>query len=358
MFIIYTLMSDIQAGGHAWRQGDWLIHNEAGPVRRGLFGSAILQLSDFLSLSSLVTLCLLQSLLVGIAFLSFRTLAYLTDKPALTVLILMSPGIFTLFWVADPNGAVRKEVFAYAGLSLIAIGALRKSYLSLWMGAILLSVGFIAHEALLVFAPTYLAIFWFNRHQKLSAFHTVGASLLLLGTALFVVVYTLFYTGPVDAQLKCQILLDRQFNPDICSGALDWIGRDLSYAFEKLTLRLKPRGIIGYIIGYAVSLMPFLYLIIKISKAREAVVLLLLSAAPFLLLNVVALDWGRWISLHIFSVCILATCAVYSGRIAQNGPISANVLAGFGLLSLLISPAHIIGLRLGGALRSVAAAWF
>src|SRR5690606_27309956 len=86
------LLLDAARGGHAWKQGDWLINAEAVAVRRGLFGSGLLRLSDLTGIGPLAMTVALQLLLLTAA-------AGLTLAAALRLrvgfrlfLLLVSPG--------------------------------------------------------------------------------------------------------------------------------------------------------------------------------------------------------------------------------------------------------------------------
>jgi hypothetical protein len=353
--ILGILFFDYSDGGHPWRQGDWLIHNGAGTVRRGLFGSALMTVSDYISVSSLGLLCVFQACVMTAAYAAFRYLARLLDHPSLCVLALMTPGIFTMFWIADPNGAIRKEVLAFAGLAFIAIGMLRRAPLPFWVGGIILSIGFAAHEALLMFAPTYAAIIWLCRAQNMPKFHVVSVSVMVAGAAIGAALYTMFHMTPVNTQVLCEPLLAQNYQAGICSGAIEWMGRDLNYAVERLAVRLKPLNLLAWVVGYSVSLIPLIYVVRKSSAPRAGMVMLALTVLPFAVLYGVAIDWGRWVSFHVFSFTLLGICALLSGRISVARDLSPKVTAQLCLLAVLISPSHVLGLKIGGAVRSLIA---
>ena len=66
--ILEGLYSDIASGGEGWRQGDWLINNEYQLVRRGIFGSLIFRVSDYLSISPLTLLGIIQGVVLVFTF--------------------------------------------------------------------------------------------------------------------------------------------------------------------------------------------------------------------------------------------------------------------------------------------------
>ena len=57
LHVLAGLAQDYLAGGDYFHQGDWLINNMSGPVRRGLLGSALISFSDWSGLHLLGMLC-------------------------------------------------------------------------------------------------------------------------------------------------------------------------------------------------------------------------------------------------------------------------------------------------------------
>lgn len=353
IFISYVVYSDYHMGGDAWRQADWLIHNVSGYARRGLFGSALLDIFEYLDIGIILGLCILQISFTATLFISFRSLAYGIQNPAVAALILMSPAMFAIFWVADPGGAAGKELIIFTGLSLSALGVIRKNPVPLWIGSVIFSIGLIAHEAMLLFVPTFLAILWISgRHRKLD-FHIYSVLVLVFLSFVFSLIYTSLIESPVNSNLMCESLLNQWIGGHMCEGAVHWIDKDLLYALEKLRNKLDIYRVLAYFVGYIISLVPFWYCL-KISSAKKSrIKIIILTGCPFVILNFVALDWGRWISFHILSLSIIILCALSSGLMKINrGPDTRVVLASCSL-ALLISPTHVIALKVGGVVRAL-----
>jgi len=63
-YVLLHLIRDVWNGGHAWKQGDWLINSENVVVRRSLSGDVILAISDVLDISPLFVVAGVQAALV------------------------------------------------------------------------------------------------------------------------------------------------------------------------------------------------------------------------------------------------------------------------------------------------------
>ena len=121
--LLANLLRDMLTGGNSWKQADWLVNSEEVFVRRGLFGSGLLRLSDLLAVKPLLLVGALQAILmlalIGATIVAARR-SGLTDR---VLLLLLSPGFFVLFWAADPQGSLRKEMIVYLALAALALAA-------------------------------------------------------------------------------------------------------------------------------------------------------------------------------------------------------------------------------------------
>ncbi len=341
-YVAWVLLQDAAAGAHNWRQGDWLIHNEAGAVRRGLFGSALLRLSDMLGRDPVSVVIGLQLALLASAYLAFRALLGRLPGGALRVLLAVSPAIFPVFWVADPDGALRKEVLAFAGLSMVALGGSGRRRGPVIAGSAFFAVGLVAHEGLVLFIPTYLGLLYLtSAHRSLPGSAVVCAALVLC-TGLFAAVYAVGTTGAADTGAMCRALTQRAVDGRMCEGAIGYLGLD---AAERAA---HYRGIVAsaemgrFVVSYAAALACFAYMATLTSSPVRTLVALALLALPFLPLYLVAVDWGRWISFHVFTAAVFGVSAVAAGRLRLQRTPSLAATAALVALGLLLSPAHFL----------------
>ncbi|MBV1868965.1 MAG: hypothetical protein KUG69_13835 [Marinosulfonomonas sp.] len=353
LYISLRALWDYRSGGNSWKQGDWLINNAGGEIRRGHFGSAIINISDFFGSSPLFIVVFIQIFVLLILFISFRLLVTSVSNPSISVLLLISPAIFTVFWVADPQGSLRKELLSFAGLSLCALAAMRDRKSVFWLGVSFLCVSFIAHEGMIFFVPTFFGILLISNFHQIAPKHTFAASLVVLSFSIGSFLFAINNSRISDITPICAELLDRGLNNTICDGAIKWLAFDSVEGILRIINYIKTENISGVLFAYVVALAPFFYLV-RISKepVRSAIVLVL-SALPFVLLFFIAYDWGRWISFYIFSLTILTACALGNRKIqiSQNPPIAHIII--LVTISFIIVPKHTIGVQWGGVFRRV-----
>lgn len=354
LYISLRIFYDYRAGGNGWKQGDWLINNAAGPVRRGPFGSAIISISDTINLDPLFVVCTIQIALLAALFITFRLLVAEIRNPKVSILLVASPAIFTIFWAADPQGSVRKELIAFLAISLYALGAVRKNWLLLWLGAATFCVGALSHEAMVLFAPTFLALVFSSGLDKESATHALATIALIFCFSVFAFLFAIENSSATDTSKICAALVDKGLSDSICSGAISWLSYDSAYGFQAVISRLGVRSVGGFLISYAAALAPFIYIAWLNERKIIFGAFLILLALPFAPLYFVAVDWGRWMSFHIFSVTTILACAIAKDRLQiQRSPSDYYLLSLVGL-GILISPSHTIGIVWGGVARRAA----
>lgn len=350
-YISLRVALDYRAAGNAWKQGDWLINNAAGPVRRGPFGSAIISISDFANLNPLLLVSAIQLALLAILFFAFLILLAEIRSAPIVLLLAISSAIFTVFWAADPQGSVRKELIAFAGITIYGIGALQKNWALLWLGVALFCVATVAHEAMVLFAPTFLAIAAFSGLHKESAIQSTISIATVFCFSAFAFIFAIRHSGAEDTAQICAALTARGLNDAICAGAIRWLSYDSAYGFEQVISRVGLRSGGGFLISYAAALAPFAYLI-WLSKQRVLMcIALILLALPFVPLYIVAVDWGRWMSFHVFSVTVVFACAIIKNRFEIQRSVNLYYVLSLVSLAVLISPRHTIGVIWGGAVR-------
>jgi len=354
LYITYRIARDFRSGGDAWGQADWLISNLAGDVRRGQFGSAIISIGDYLGTSPLLVVSAIQVILLALLFLCYRSLALRSMGLPLAILLSVSSAIFAVFWVADPQGAVRKELLTFSGLALCALGALRGVRPLFWLGTLLVGVSFIAHEALVLFIPTFVLIIWITSFHRAAPRQSVMAIAAVSLAGVYAVVYALLNAQVDDPGAVCAPLLLRGLDEGICGGAIKWLGYDMDRAQRVILSQLTAGNLFGFSAAYAAALCPLAYCISLSADWRVPAVFLLLLAVPFLPLFFIAVDWGRWMSFHVFSASILLACAVEKGKVLMARKPMVAPIAMLVVISLLISPEHRIAAIWGGAIRQAA----
>lgn len=354
LYVSLHVLNDYRAGGNGWKQGDWLINNAAGPIRRGPFGSAIISISDWLNLDPLAFVVIIQISLLALTFATFRILVTSMRNPMISIILIMSPAIFVVFWVADPQGSVRKELIAFAGISLYALGAVRANWVLLWLGVVIFLVSNLSHEAMVLFVPTFFAIILFSGLHKTSATHSIASVAVIVSFSIYALLFAMRHTRVDDIYPICAMLTERGLAESICSGAIRWLSYDTAYGFEAVSSRLGVRSLGGFLVAYFAALAPLVYIIWLSEKRMWGLMAVILLALPFVPLYPVAVDWGRWMSFHVFSATIVLACAISTNRFVLQRAPSHYYVWSLVTLGLLISPLHTIGGILGGVPRRIA----
>jgi hypothetical protein len=357
LLLVAAHLADWQAGGHAWKQGDWLINLADGPVRRGLVGEALLRFGDATGLGPLAPLMALQALLLLVLVVAcwsvFRPL--IADNPLWAVLLLC-PAFFPLFWAGEPDGSLRKELLAFTSLALLALSTTRPAAATLLQGlALMLAAGAcFAHEVNVLLLPAILLAFVLIRHHQghgHAATMLVALPVVLGGAA--ALVYALAHPDAAPAMV-CQPLLARGLDPHICTGAIDWLDRGNAHGSDVYRAIFTSNGLYSFPLAYVLALLPVALFVLQHSHRRLTAALAILTALPFLPLYYVAVDWGRWLSLHIVSLIFLYAILCQTGLVRRERTLPLKPLLVLMALSLLWSPRATTGIAKGGPLATMA----
>lgn len=351
-FLSYRIALDVQFGGNEWKQGDWLINSERVDVRRSATGDIVLFLSDLGGFDPVIVIASLQVMLLAIAFFLLRTLLRTLD-PRLAVLLAFSPAMFTVFWVADPQGSVRKELLVFIGLLVAALGVTRQRDMLFASGSFIVAWSVYAHEALVLFFPLLMGFFVLSLKRKEGRFVRFGALIIAGLVAGLAVKFAFGHRVVSDISDICGPLLERGVHERVCSGAISWLLNDLDFARQRLAGYLTVQDTSFFALSYAAAITTYLYLISLMSHRRQLIILLVLTGLPFLPLYPIAVDWGRWASYHVFSITVLIMVMVQTNqvRLVRKPPLPIVMVLFLGALS--VSPLHTIGLDNLGAIGEI-----
>lgn len=362
LFLVFTAIvvqaafADLAGGGNSWKQGDWLINNENGFIRRGVFGSALLDLAAVLGMNPVRLVVYLQvALVLAVAGLTWAALQRLQPRATLW-LLLIGPGFFLRFWALDLQGGLRKELIAFLALALLLFAATRSGggrVLAL-LATVIYLVSIVAHEANIFLAPFVLAcLYLMSRDGQMPARDVWGAAGLTGLVAVATVLSAFLFRTISDHSPVCAPLLEAGVAPSMCEGAIAALERPLSgYIETTMGMILPPRGLsfamlallnTAFVIavgGYLVGL-------------RRFAVPFILSALPFFPLFVVAVDWGRWVSLHTTACVFVLLVALARDRVAgaRRTEMPALALLGLTLFTVFWGFSHFLDVLWGGFAR-------
>lgn len=299
--VLWRLNWLIGHGGGPFTQGDWLVNFQSGIVRRGVVGEVFLRLSDATGIEVLSLVGGVQAVLVVAVFALIFYGALLARVPDRLLLILVSPLLVT-FWAIDSVGAFRKEL-----LGLLAFLPLLPPGRGMW-AAVLVPVLFVvavaAHEGNAFFAPALCiaVMIRFGAETEVTRTRLV-AVILAIGVVGFG--FAIQFRSLPDTAAMCAALTSRGLSPEICGGAIDWMDDPAGAAREPLRNLLQNYSQTAAGLGFAALLVP---VALAYRHAPKSPVWLAAGAAVFagfLPLYVAAVDWGRWMSMFMFSAAFL-----------------------------------------------------
>jgi len=288
-------------GGHIWKAGDWLINYEGGWIRRGLMGQALYRVPGSGFNMLWILFCLQTAIYVSIAHLVLK-LFFSVRREVSWLLFIFSPAFIFLFPFYDMQAGFRKEIMVFLSFCLMAAGLMggRLNHRYLIPSLLLYWVAVFSHEAavLCVFFFVYLLFECTQPEPGLRGMGRVymaGFSAAAVAGLLFVV----SYQGTADASVMiCKSLERRGLSPDICGGAIQWLGFDVRYAWNQVSFK---KYILVYPLLFLLSAAP----LFLTGWWKRKLPVLLVGLGFVLPLFVVAIDWGRWIHIYCFMIFTL-----------------------------------------------------
>lgn len=316
VFIFLTTLIGAYVGfleHNSWKMGDWLINYQGGMIRRGFLGELIYLLSVKTHISPGLLVFTLQTLFYGL-FLYFSYSLLVNQKKILSfVLLIFSPFLF-LFQIYDFQGGYRKEIIYFALIAYLtwsAVAYTKKNFERiLYISLILYPLIILSHEMLAFYLP-YLIVIYFSV-VPYSKNRLVKISILILPSLLSFAV-SLYYSG-----MSHQIIAIRESLKDvdyqIILGSITWLDKTTEYAVNQVLLTIKNNS---YLTFYLVTLLLALVAFIPVRtrfkpyfKNKLLFGLILLSIFSSFALFAVAMDWGRFIYIHLVSWFFLSMIKV------------------------------------------------
>lgn len=290
--LFFTYLHNARADGYVL--GDWLInYQDGGFKRRGLSGSFFFLLQDFTGIKLNLLVFSAQFVIITAFFWNyFKLIQYKTGTWLYLSLLLSSIGFVGIFNCVDYVG--KKEfilflIFAWFTRQLDQNTlSLKKEYLV----AAVLFVAMFLHELALFFIPYFIVVLYlktgkweFKRYLKFII-------------AVFVPAVLLFLFGKnINEGNSLPILADR--GVVFTRGIFFWNINEREYIkehFEEYRL---------YFLSLMISAV-HLYFYLKFQKNGKKIGLMLVATFLFSLpLFYLAIDWGRWMYIHMIFIIIL-----------------------------------------------------
>lgn len=304
--------SDVRISRVRWTIGDWLINYEGGFVRRGFAGEVFLYAGRVLHVSP-VNLVLPASLLCyAIMLFAVWKLLQVPNWNPWIIALVISP-VTLSFGILNIGGWGRKEILYLAGLSILLLLLLRpklKDWVLIAAMTLICPLMVLCHEPLICFFPYYLGALVIARHSVRGAMNVALLPILFSAAALILVVH-----HPGDATTAAKICDSLgALKKHVCGGgAIDYLATTKQSARALVTedihaYRYYTLYPIWAIAGSIPLVMAFASLW-RYSRTRFALKALAIatvaSCAASTVLFVYAVDWGRWIYIHIFSIFLI-----------------------------------------------------
>lgn len=300
----------IRHGASYWITADWLINYQGGWVRRGLIGEIIYKFSTLTHASLKETAFVLQNIAYGAFLLCFyKLMSPLLRKSNYFYLFILSPAFPLLFYLYDFYGAFRKESLIFLSFSLLCLFLQSKKMTWLISSLAIYCLAVFSHEIAFFALPFYTyALFRYKEEfETMGTYTFIHFAYACIGFS--GLVFALLFSGSYQtAAVVCSSLTTREFfAPNFCNGAILWLGKKSSDATLLISDSLS-NYLRTYIPAAALTAMPFLYIRDWLKTNR---LFLLFSGLAILPLFVIALDWGRFISIY-FCLLTLYLCLEFS----------------------------------------------
>ena len=290
---------------HAYKIGDWLINYQAGFIRRGFFGEFLFILHDISRINLGVLLIFFQIIIYLLIFFLIYKLIRMDNNYFNYSFVLISP-FFLFFHIADYQAGFRKEILYFLLLAyLVYLSHFnRESFTKMFYFSIIIFPFLIlTHEMLALYLPYLLiAFFMLNKFNYMNSFK-IGIMLVPSAIAfLYVVSYE-----PNSAQINDMISRINNIYPVDPSGIL-WLEKNLYQAFEYTNKTIRDDYYIFYL--FLLLMVTFSFIPLKdkvklIFHENINIFLFTMMMLGTIILGLVAIDWGRFIYIHAFSLILL-----------------------------------------------------
>ena len=322
LFFIYYGLAGLAAGilmirlSRSWTIADWLINYQGGYIRRGLPGQVAFSLGHLLHVSPVAFVAAFYLSLFAVLVLAVRSIALASSLNVWVLSLIVSPATLS-FVILHPQAGFRKELIFLAALAVLAAILRKKSISSLWVVVyltIVLTVGTLSHEAILFYAPYFFAALVLGGRSVSKA---IRECLVPFAAGAIAFYFCSTHMGNWEvAEKVCSSLGYKMFVPgsnEICAnGAIPYLVKSREMAQAEAARFIRQFHYLAIYPEFAaLALFPAVAesLVLWRRGLKREMRVLWTSAAVTLLaslpLFVFAIDWGRWIYIHVLSIAML-----------------------------------------------------
>lgn len=289
-----------------WKMGDWLINYQGGFVRRGIFGEIFYKLSSVTQINPGFFTFLAQVFFYAV-FLYFSYQLLKKEKAILPYLLLIISPFILSFQINDLQGGARKEIIYFALLAWLVYcikykeDIESKTIVSLCLFPIII----LGHEIFAVFLP-YILICILS-HKNLSQKKFIYLALCIPSVITFI--FCLLFAGSLEHSLSISHSLNQASYP-LHEGAIEWLGRSSQEGFQNVKSFIQEKNFFIYyfinLVLLSLAFIPIRKKLVFFKEKKLFLLLLLISFLGTLPLFFVAVDWGRFIYIHLVSLFLIS----------------------------------------------------
>lgn len=290
--VVFTVLHNLKSDGYIL--GDWLINYEDGGFkRRGLSGSFFFLLQDWtgFSLNSIVLACQL-TIILSFFLIFIKIIQHKKNDWLYISIMLSSIGFVGLFNTVDYVGKKEFIIFLLFALFIHWLIQDKLTKTKEWIVVLGLFITMFLHEIALFFVPYFIIALYLKKgHFEFKNYIKYGIAVFL--PAILIVLFG----ANINEGHSLEILKER--GVVMTRGILFWDINERDYiknAFEDYR---------WYLLSFVISA-GHIYFYLKMEKLNKQLVLPLVLAFLFSLpLFYLAIDWGRWMYIHMMFLIIL-----------------------------------------------------
>jgi len=323
--LVFTFLHNIRSDGYIL--GDWLVnYQDGGFKRRGLSGSFFFLLQDITGIKLNILVYCFQVIIISLFFYwYFKLIQYKEATFLYLSLLLSSVGFVGLLNCVDYVGKKEFIIFFLFAAFVYSTDNNKLTRIKEFGFCLALFIATLFHEVTLFFIPYFLITLYLKTGKA-----ELGRYLKYILAVFIPAVLLLLFGKEINEGQSLNILKER--GVVFTRGIFFWDIDERQYIsdhFKEYRLYFLSVGISVFHIGF--------YL--KYLKQRKVLSILLVGAFLFSLpLFYLAIDWGRWMYIHmIFVIILFALFLRKSGSVYASEVIILNKKFYVTLLIIVIS---------------------
>lgn len=272
---------------------EWLINYNYGFIRRGLIGTLLIKIIEYLKLDVQIFIYILLFVLYSIFFsLLFKILKNKTFD-FYSLLILLSPLFLNYNLFLKSTILLPKELLGYISLLMFLQFQITNKKIILFLFVLIYATSVLSHEVNLILLPTIFYISFFKSPKRINKIAFL--LILILSTLILLMIFNI-QTDKASDSLCLETY--SKFTPDLGCKKSEILKTKFLDNVENVKINIFSSEMYKYyILTYSLTILfGFIPFIFNgwMGKNSLYVTLLLIS---FCFLSVIGLDWGRWINI-------------------------------------------------------------